>query len=88
LVSEHTWKWVRRVARGDSSGLRTIYGLEVPVTCEPKHCLYMYEDRRILLGLFVELLRLLLQLLEAPLGIYVDGILGDFTLKMLLVSAA
>jgi hypothetical protein len=48
----------------------------------------MYEDRRILLGLFMELLRLLLQLLEAPLGIYVDGILGDFTLKMLLVSAA
>jgi hypothetical protein len=34
----------------------------------------------------MELLRLLLQLLEASLGIYVDGVLGDFTLHTLRVS--
>jgi hypothetical protein len=34
----------------------------------------------------MKLLRLFLQLLEASLGIYVDGILGDFALHILHVS--
>lgn len=44
--------------------------------------------RRILLGLFMELLCLLLQLLEAPFGIDVDWVLGDLTLREAIVSNA
>jgi hypothetical protein len=70
----------------DALGIRTIYGFEVSVTCEPQLCLQTHGDWLILLGLFVELLRLFLQLLEASLGIYVDGVLGDLTLHTLRVS--
>jgi hypothetical protein len=44
-------------------------------------------EGRLLLGLIVESLRFLLQLFEAALGIYIDGILCDLALHQPDVSA-